>query len=90
MQKLTCLKYIFFILQARIDALEQDLKRRDEDLKRQKMRCDDLTNRKDQLEEEISEKKALVEKREDSVKKIAIELNKVNDAFILCKSLFLR
>ena len=51
-----------------------------EDLKRRDAAYDDLVNRRNQLEQELSEKKALVTKRETNVKTVSQELIKVIDA----------
>ena len=50
-----------------------------EDLKRRDAAYDDLVNRRNQLEQELSEKKALVTKRETNVKTVSQELIKVID-----------
>ena len=53
-----------------------------EDLKRRDAAYDDLVNRRNQLEQELSEKKALVTKRETNVKTVSQELIKVIDVLL--------
>lgn len=66
-------------LQARLDVLEQDKIRLGEDLKRRDENVEDLMNMRKHLEQELSEKKCLVTKRENAVKNVSQELLKANE-----------